>query len=84
MAARTQGRGRVLAIEPQPVVFDRLCFNISANPGCGVKALSIAVADREGPLTLFLAPRNKGESSIKVVGFDAGRGLQRHGAGSAR
>jgi FkbM family methyltransferase len=70
VAGRMQGRGRVLAIEPQPGVFERLCFNISANSGCGVKALSIAVADREGPLTLFLAPRNKGESSIKVVGFE--------------
>jgi FkbM family methyltransferase len=69
VAARTKGRGRVLAIEPQPVVFERLCFNISANPGLGVKALSVAVADRDGPLTLFLAPRNKGESSIRVVGF---------------
>ncbi|KAA5602289.1 FkbM family methyltransferase [Blastochloris sulfoviridis] len=74
VAARTKGRGRLLAIEPQPVVFDRLCFNIGANPGCGVKALSIAVADREGPLTLFLAARNKGESSVKVLGFDAGEG----------
>lgn len=69
VAARTQGRGRVLAIEPQPVVFERLCFNISANPGLGVKALAIAAADRDGPLTLFLAPRNKGESSIRMVGF---------------
>ncbi|NJL50831.1 MAG: FkbM family methyltransferase [Blastochloris sp.] len=69
VAARTRGRGRVLAIEPQPGVFERLCFNISANPGLGVKALSIAAADRDGPLTLFLAPRNKGESSIKMVSF---------------
>ncbi|NJO54753.1 MAG: FkbM family methyltransferase [Bacteroidales bacterium] len=74
VAARTKGRGRLLAIEPQPVVFDRLCFNIGANPGCGVKALSIAAADREGPLTLFLAPRNKGESSVKMLGFEAGEG----------
>ena len=50
-------------------MFERLCFNISANPGLGVKALAIAAADRDGPLTLFLAPRNKGESSIRMVGF---------------
>ncbi|BAR98494.1 methyltransferase [Blastochloris viridis] len=74
LAAHTAGRARLLAIEPQPVVFERLCFNISANPGCGVKALSVAVADRDGPLTLFLAPRNKGESSIKMVGFAPGEG----------
>ena len=56
------------------MVFDRLCFNIESNPGCGVKALSVAVADRDGPLTLFLAPRNKGESSVKLVGFEPGQG----------
>ena len=73
-AACVQGHGRILAIEPQPGIFGRLCFNIESNPGCGVKALSVAVADRDGPLTLFLAPRNKGESSVKLIGFEPGEG----------
>lgn len=74
VAARGRGLVRVLAVEPQPVVFERLCFNIAANPGIGIKALQVAVADREGPLTMFLAARNRGESSVKVFGFEPGTG----------
>jgi FkbM family methyltransferase len=58
---------RVLAIEPQPDVFDRLTYNIGLNPYGTVKAIACAVADKPGELTLFLDPRNSGESSVKVV-----------------
>lgn len=74
VAAQAQGAAKILAVEPQPDVFDRLCFNIAANPGCKVKAIAAAVADRNGELTLFLDARNKGESSVRRVGFEPGRG----------
>ncbi|MEJ8574562.1 FkbM family methyltransferase [Microbaculum marinum] len=62
------GRGaRILAIEPQPVVFDRLVQNISLNPSGAIKAIACALADKEGEMTLFLSARNKGESSVKYV-----------------
>lgn len=70
VAAKAGPRARILAIEPQPEVFDRLVYNIRANPFGTVKALGVAVADRDGELTLFLDPRNKGEASVKIVSAD--------------
>lgn len=68
VAARTGPRARILAIEPQPDIFDKLTFNIAQNPFGTVKAVACAIADRAGDLTLFLDPRNSGESSVKIVG----------------
>ena len=58
----------ILAVEPQPEIFDRLVYNIRLNPFGTVKAVDCAVADKPGELTLFLDPRNSGESSVKIVG----------------
>lgn len=68
VAARAGGSGRILALEPQPDIFDRLTYNIRQNPFGTIKAIACAVADKTGELTLFLDPRNKGESSVKIVG----------------
>ena len=68
VAARAGSAARILAVEPQPEIFDRLTYNISQNPFGTVKAIACAVADKTGELTLFLDPRNKGESSVKIVG----------------
>jgi len=58
---------RILAVEPQPEIFDRLIYNIRQNPSCTVKAVDCAVADKTGELTLFLDPLNRGEASLKIV-----------------
>jgi FkbM family methyltransferase len=68
VAAKAGQKARILAIEPQPDVFDRLTYNIRQNPFGTIKAVACAVADKAGELTLFLDPRNKGESSVKIVG----------------
>ena len=66
-AAGLAGPGsRILAIEPEPAVFERLCFNIRANRTGTVKALRTAVADREGRLRLFYDQRNHGGASICI------------------
>ncbi|WP_430914096.1 FkbM family methyltransferase [Methylobacterium sp. sgz302541] len=65
-------RARILAVEPQPEIFDRLTYNIAQNPFGTVKAVACAVADKAGELTLFLDPRNAGESSLKIVGTNEG------------
>ncbi|MGU3538509.1 FkbM family methyltransferase [Methylobacterium sp. A54F] len=72
VAAFAGPRARVLAVEPQPDVFDRLTYNIAQNPFHTVKALACAVADKAGELTLFIDPRNRGESSLKIVGTNEG------------
>ena len=66
VAARAGATGRILAVEPQPEIFDRLAYNIRLNPFGTVKAVACAVADKAGELT-FLDPGNKGESSVKIV-----------------
>ena len=68
VAARAGASARILAVEPQPEIFDRLTYNIQQNPFGTVKAVACAVADKPGELQLFLDPRNKGESSVKIVG----------------
>ncbi|MCP8940466.1 FkbM family methyltransferase [Alsobacter sp. SYSU M60028] len=72
VAARAGQTGRVLAIEPQPAIFERLVFNIRQNPFATVKALDCAVADKSGDVTLFIDSRNNGQSSVKFVGLSRG------------
>lgn len=60
---------RILAVEPHPDVFDRLTYNIGLNPFGTIKAVACAIADKPGELTLFLDPRNSGQSSVKIVGL---------------
>lgn len=68
VAATAGPTARVLAVEPQPAVFDRLVYNIRQNPFGTIKAIACAVADKSGELTLFLDRRNSGSSSVKIVG----------------
>src|SRR4051812_13789128 len=67
VAARAGPGARILAVEPQPKVFDRLAYNIQLNPFGTVKAIACAIADKPGELTMFLDPKNSGESSVKIV-----------------
>jgi FkbM family methyltransferase len=61
---------RVLAVEPQPGIFDRLAYNIAQNPLGTVKAVACAIADHNGEVTLFLDSTNKGQSSVKIMSSD--------------
>jgi FkbM family methyltransferase len=73
--AANAGQGaRILAIEPQADIFARLSYNISRNPFGTVKAFCCAIADKDGELTLFVDPNNRGESSVKIVSGDRGAG----------
>jgi FkbM family methyltransferase len=68
VAALAGRSARILAVEPQPDIFARLTYNIGLNPFGTIKAVDCAVADKPGELTLFLDPRNKGESSVRILG----------------
>ena len=66
--AALAGQGsRIVAVEPQPKIYDRLVQNVRLNGFFNVKALDCAVADKTGEVTLFLDARNSGESSVKIV-----------------
>lgn len=65
LMAASYGAGRILAIEPNPIVRSRLNFNISANKLDGrVLSLPIALGDRSEMTTLFVADGDMGASKI--------------------
>jgi FkbM family methyltransferase len=70
-AAAEAGPGaRILAIEPQPEIFERLVYNIRQNPFATIKAIACAIADLDGEITLFIDADNRGESSIRIINSD--------------
>lgn len=71
VAGQAGSSARVLAVEPQADIFERLVANIRFNTFGMVKAVSCAVADKDGELTLFVDSKNRGESSVKMVGTNA-------------
>lgn len=74
VAGRAGPGARIIAVEPQPVIFERLIRNVRFNPGCIVKAIACALADQDGELTLFVDSHNRGESSIKILGWSGETG----------
>src|SRR5258708_2211331 len=58
--ASRAANARILAIEPQPGILDRLRFNLAANPDVRVDVLPIAVADRDGTVDLFIDRNDSG------------------------
>ena len=67
VAALAGPGAHILAVEPQPDIFARLIANIGFNSFGSIMAVDCAVADKPGELTLFLDPRNKGESSVRLL-----------------
>ena len=67
VAALAGSAARILAVEPQPDIFERLADNMRLNPFGTIKAVQCAVADKPGDFTLFLDTRNRGESSMRAV-----------------
>jgi FkbM family methyltransferase len=61
---------KILAIEPQPGVYQRLCDNIAYNPGVPIEAIELAVADLDGPIQLFVDRENAGETSMRRIGSE--------------
>ncbi len=74
VAARAGAAARILAIEPQPEIHERLVYNVRQNDFATVKTLECAASDCDGEVTMFLDSRNRGDSSIRIVpNFDGGR-----------
>jgi FkbM family methyltransferase len=78
VAMRAGPRARMLAVEPQPMLFERLLFNLQQNPAATIKALDCAVADAEGAVTLFSNPFDLGETSMRIVNVEGGGGFSAH------
>jgi len=64
-------RARILAVEPLPELFERLVYNIQQSDFANVKAVSCALADIDGEITLFVNTSNQGEASVRIVSAEA-------------
>jgi FkbM family methyltransferase len=65
-AASRAGRGaRVMAVEPQADILDRLRFNLALNPQLDIQVAPVALADREGEVTLRIHRRDRGCSNTR-------------------
>jgi FkbM family methyltransferase len=71
VASITDESSTIYAVEPQPIIHERLVYNIEINEAHNIHAHRIAVADKDGEVTLFLDETNQGEASMKLVGFGA-------------
>jgi FkbM family methyltransferase len=76
VAALAGPSARILAIEPEPEMFGRLVYNVRLNPFGSVKALELAVADKDGEMTLFIDHFNRGESSLKIITTVEGKSVR--------
>jgi FkbM family methyltransferase len=57
---------RVIAFEPQPVIYDRLCENLQLNPDLmdRVELHKLAITNSDEMLTLNIPSSNRGEASV--------------------
>jgi FkbM family methyltransferase len=76
VAALAGPTAHIVALEPQPDIYERLVFNLRLNNFPTVKAFALAVADKDGELTLFIDDNNKGESSVKIVSNGQGQSFK--------
>ncbi len=72
VALRAGPRAKIFAIEPQPMLFERLVYNLGQNPAATVKALACALTDVGGRATLFNNPRDLAQTSMRIVDAEAG------------
>lgn len=65
----TAPNGRILAFEPNPIMFDRLRMNTALNGlGSRIELFPIGLADRAGEYDLYYGPRQMGGASMAMKG----------------
>lgn len=76
-AAAVGPRGKVIAIEPHPVVFKYLCGNVRLNPALAVETVNVALGDECGTLRFSNLPSDNynavdaaGELEVPVSTLD--------------
>ncbi|MBK9081841.1 MAG: FkbM family methyltransferase [Rhizobiales bacterium] len=76
VAALAGPRARIVAVEPQPDMYERLIFNIRQNEFATVKAIECAVADEDRVVTLFVDLENRARASIRMLFAEGGAHAQ--------
>jgi FkbM family methyltransferase len=69
IAAFLGTRGRVIAIEPEPVAHERLLINVAANAVSNVSVYKTAVGDRTGEVSFIHDDSNLGHSRVGEGGL---------------
>jgi FkbM family methyltransferase len=82
VAMRAGPRAKILAVEPQPLLYERMVYNLRQNPAATVKAMDCAVADAESDVTLFINPFDLAETSMRIVNVEGAGGSVRVSARS--
>lgn len=61
-----QGRGRIVAVEPDPEMRRRLAFNARTNGLTDIELCPLALSDHEGSAELQVNPRQRGENTLDL------------------
>lgn len=73
-ALQQAGSGRVISIEPNPIMYERLMFNVGLNGYEDVvETVPVALSDAPGRIAFTIARDNLGESSMVAA---VGRGIE--------
>jgi len=68
LASRHGGFEEIISIEPLPVLYERLCFNVFANECKPIKSICVAVADFTGELKLFVENDDLSRAGLQING----------------
>lgn len=71
----------IVAVEPDPELAARLCFNADTNGAGNLRVVRAALSDREGTGVLEVDSRNRGQNRL-VASHDGGAGAPHEGAAS--
>jgi FkbM family methyltransferase len=61
-----EGKGRILAVEPDPEMRRRLAFNLATNGIRGVEICPVALSDRAGSAELHVNPAQRGQNTLEA------------------
>lgn len=71
VATRAGLEANIVAVEPQPAMLERLHTNIALNGFTTIHVAPIALADRDGSITLHLSADNRGQASVANTSGEA-------------
>ncbi len=71
-----QGQGRVIAVEPDPTMLERLHFNLAANAMKGIDVCPLALGDHQGMGELLINPAQRGTNTMAAEEAKAAGGVR--------
>ncbi len=72
LVAKAVPNAKILAIEPNPNLYRRLCFNLSLNRPHSIKPLACGVGEKQGKARLHFTNNNAGQATLAQTHEDKG------------